>query len=764
MKLIGVFFILALAGCGSSGEASAAGDVDPPANPELMRAIAGRSDLEAAEAAIEHGHPWKATQTLAKSLTDSAKRTPAALLVSARAAAGWGGWAQVDSLLSKQAWVDAQFRGEGRELLTRSALERGADTLALRRATLALRDARDAGARATRLVLLARAQERNNLFDSASANYARAEKLLPSVRDWLALRAAGSEVDSAKRAHIFARVSSAPAKARIGWTEAETRERFADALGAAAKYAALGAQVTAYRLRLSVAPDSGARQTIKSELMKFIRAHSGSGDAKSAVEVLDKAFTSNTPAEELIIARSSAVSGPASRAVTAFSRALSQPSLVTANDRLLYGESLARAGRSRDALAQLALVEGPLAGEAAYQRARVLLTSGTADATRAALRDVVAHFPSDTSAASSALYLLADLSTDDGNDDEARTLFRRLYATYPTVARAGDARFHVGIIDFAHDDMRSAAAAFDSLPAVMPRADDALAARYWSGRAWAAAGNDKLAEARWRAVLAQSPNSYYGMLSAARLRVAAWRPPARADSFPTIAAVDSAMARAALLEQLGMDVEARFEYDALEASASGSPDRLIATAHAFLDHDQPTRAIRLAQRAIDGGQRDARSYRLLYPLIDAGELTRDAKDAGLDPALVAGLIRQESNFYPRAVSVAGARGLMQVLPSVGEAVAHELHFPVWTPALLFEPDANLELGMRHLATFSKQYGPLPRVLAAYNAGGSRVNRWVTKAGMDDPELFAERVPFAETRDYVRVVQRNAEMYRSLYRW
>ena len=180
-------------------------------------------------------------------------------------------------------------------------------------------------------------------------------------------------------------------------------------------------------------------------------------------------------------------------------------------------------------------------------------------------------------------------------------------------------------------------------------------------------------------------------------------------------------------------------------------------------HGQPSRAIRLAQKLIDAGQRDARAYRLLYPFVDRRRAdTRPPRRNNLDPWLVAGLIRQESNFNPRAVSVANARGLMQVLPSVGQEVATSLRFPVWYPALLLDADANLQLGTAHLASFIKQYGPLPRVLAAYNAGGSRVTRWATKTGMDDPELFAERIPFVETRDYVRIVQRNADVYRMLY--
>jgi len=213
-----------------------------------------------------------------------------------------------------------------------------------------------------------------------------------------------------------------------------------------------------------------------------------------------------------------------------------------------------------------------------------------------------------------------------------------------------------------------------------------------------------------------------------------------------------------------MDAEARFEYDAADAAAGGSPDRLAATATAFLRIGQASRAMRLAQKLIDGGQRDAQAYRLLYPVVDRAELSRDAKAHDLDPALVAGLIRQESSFSPRAVSIAGARGLMQVMPAVGEEISRSLKFPLWSPALLLDADANLELGTAHLSSYMQRYGALPRVLAAYNAGGARVARWSSRAGVDDPELFIERIPFVETRDYVRLVMRNAELYRKLYSW
>lgn len=766
MKLLATALI-ALCACSSSPEtshqASAAGELASNASPEPVPRLGQSDELTRAQAAIEQGHPWVATQIVAPLLRDPAKRTPAAVITAARAAAGWGGWAEVDKLLANESWLDTQFEGEGRELLARSALDRAADTVALAQASAALRDATTADGRATRQVLLARALERNNMFDSAAVLYGRASDTFHSIRDWLALRVAGNESDSAKRRAVLAGISLGAARPRVGWTDAQARERFADAAGAAKRYASLGATAASLRIRLSVAADSATRTAIKAELLSFIRAHPGSTDAKTAVEVLDKG-TTLSPAEELVIARGIATSGPLPRAILGFERASSQSALLTAADQLQYAQVLARAGRTRDAVAHFDAVKGPpvLAAQAEYQRARMLLTSAGADATRAALRDVVTKFPGDTAAASAALFLLADLSTDAGDDAQARTLYRQLYQSYPSSPRAADARFNSAMIAMVGGDDKTAAVEMDSLFTLMPRSDEANAARYWSGRAWAGAGNAPLARTRWEDALAQQPASYYTSASAKRLGEKPWTPTARDDVFAHFASVDSAIARGALLERLGMDVEARFEYDALEAAAAASPELLATTAHAFLEHGQPARTMHLAQKLVDGGQRDARAYRLLYPILDGSELARDATAHGLDPALVAGLVRQESGFNARAVSVANARGLMQVLPAIGEEVARSLNYPVWYPALLLDPDANLQLGTAHLAAYTKQYGPLARVLAAYNAGGSRVTRWVAKAGTSDSEVFVERIPFAETRDYVRIVQRNADMYRALY--
>ena len=145
-------------------------------------------------------------------------------------------------------------------------------------------------------------------------------------------------------------------------------------------------------------------------------------------------------------------------------------------------------------------------------------------------------------------------------------------------------------------------------------------------------------------------------------------------------------------------------------------------------------------------------------------LRAEAAGRGLDAGLVAALIRQESMFNPAATSPVGARGLMQVMPDLGGRLAESLGYPVWDPVLLYQPDVSLQLGVFHLQELVTRYGRPDHVLAAYNAGARRVERWTQRVGVDDPEVFAERIPFAETRGYVRAIHRNQELYRSLYSW
>jgi soluble lytic murein transglycosylase len=293
---------------------------------------------------------------------------------------------------------------------------------------------------------------------------------------------------------------------------------------------------------------------------------------------------------------------------------------------------------------------------------------------------------------------------------------------------------------------------------------DASGAEYWLGRTRDAAGDSAGARVAWRAVIKRDSTSYYASLAAARLGVQSMHSSQATAGFPRVASVDSALLRVSLLRRFGMSSEAQMENNQLYQDARADSTRLLATAAAFSGTDQAARAIALGRDALSRVGSTPDVWRLIYPVAARDTIVAEARRAGLDPALVAGLIRQESNFNPGAISAAGARGLMQVMPAVGKSIAPAAGITSWNPSLLYDPGINIEIGVRHLAPLLKSQPNIARSLAAYNAGGSRVARWSTKRGADDPEIFTERIPFSETRDYVKSVLRNREFYRVLYAW
>lgn len=757
-----------VAGCGNVA-------ADPP-GPTVLPAFTviqtGDSTLRRAGEALEAGRPWEATRLLAPLLRDSSRRTPAVLLRAAEAASAWGGWKETIALLADEPWLDRQFEGRGHFLVARAALSvspRGprTDSLALRHARAALGVTSSRAEHGARETMLARAHDRLRGADSARAHYLHAATLLPEVRDWLVLRGARLTDDDRSRQQDYGSVQGAAARDRRDWTEADARELGGDLQGAAAIHERVGSKVHAFRLRLAAADDTLRRAELRRELLAFVASSPPALDARAAVELLDARTSQRAPAEELVIARSAAKWGPPRRAASGYAIALAA-GLGNDADRFAYGDVLFRTGREGEAAAQFARVPATstLGGVAAYQRARSLLRTGSGAAARTALTRTVAAFPRDTNAAGSALYLLGDLESDAGRDDAARGYFLRLARSYPSSSFSPQARLRAAMIALIAGRARQSAGELDSIAIAYPQHAEASAALYWAGRAWRTAGVDSAARARWKTTVSRNGASYYAMLAARALGEPVWTPAPAADSAARrVPDIDSAMTRASLLEQLGMDDEARFEDERLFREATTSIDRAIATAQGFARRGNASRAIALARRALDNGAVPTTEvYRLLYPVTQEGVLLAESANRGLDPALVAALIRQESNFTPRATSAVGARGLMQVMPAVGAALARSLDFPHWDPVLLYQPDVNVQLGVRHLAGALGRYSHPAYALAAYNAGDSRAKRWSAKRGGNDPELFVERIPFTETRDYVRIILRNRELYRALYRW
>lgn len=187
--------------------------------------------------------------------------------------------------------------------------------------------------------------------------------------------------------------------------------------------------------------------------------------------------------------------------------------------------------------------------------------------------------------------------------------------------------------------------------------------------------------------------------------------------------------------------------------SSGHYDRALEA----LKHAVPT------YFALDLGALPRTYWEALFPRPFWNEVTRYASANELDPFLVASLIRQESEFNPGAISHANAWGLMQVLPSTGSKLAHELKIGHFNSNQLLEPGTNVQLGTRFFRSLVDRFGgKVEYALAAYNAGPERVDDWLAAGRYRDTAEFVESIPFTETREYVQAILRNAMVYRQLY--
>ena len=312
----------------------------------------------------------------------------------------------------------------------------------------------------------------------------------------------------------------------------------------------------------------------------------------------------------------------------------------------------------------------------------------------------------------------------------------------------------------------------------------AAGALYFLGRLSEDRSDPAAARAYYTKLAGTFPNYYYGLLAQRRLAdpplsaagsspsaaeflsTVSWPDPHYGNAIQPTAETELRIERARLLRSAGLsdlaDAELRFG-----ARNKGQPVLLaIDMARSSSSAYQGLRAMKslvpdgLAM-PIDGAPKDY--WQLLFPLPYKDDLMSNAKSRGLDPSMVAALIRQESEFNPQALSRAKAYGLTQVRPATGRTLAHKAGMRSFSSRMLFQPSTNLRLGTLYLRMLLDQFnGSWEETLAAYNAGKSRVDDWHTWATFREPAEFVESIPFTETREYVQAVLRNAELYRRIY--
>lgn len=285
---------------------------------------------------------------------------------------------------------------------------------------------------------------------------------------------------------------------------------------------------------------------------------------------------------------------------------------------------------------------------------------------------------------------------------------------------------------------------------------------YWRARAMAALaapgaeGDDERAKATAALRSISSQLGFYGLLAAEELGTAP-TPPATAAAADTgereAARRHPGLARALQLITIGLRNEGVREWN---FSLRGMADReLLAAAQWACEREVWDRCINTSDRTrgeIDMAQR--------YPLPFRDEVLARARETGLDPAILYGLIRQESRFITDTRSSVGASGLMQLMPATARWTARKIGLP-YTPAAIKDSSVNLRLGAAYFKRVLDDFdGSLAMATAAYNAGPNRPRRWREGAPVE-PAAWAESIPFNETRDYVKKVLANSVYYAAM---
>ncbi len=372
--------------------------------------------------------------------------------------------------------------------------------------------------------------------------------------------------------------------------------------------------------------------------------------------------------------------------------------------------------------------------------------------------------------------------------DQAIDYFRELQQRFPNGTRASYAHWKAAWLAFRQGRTAEARQGFENQLALYPDSAEIPAALYWRARLAEEEGNPAMARAFYQKLSDRFRNYYYAEFGRQRLQALHGAGDVAAEDAPHYALLDHVaplptagkitasdppddnlrVARARLLSNGGFADMAVRELQAAASQIDGAwaPPEM---ARVYQDLGRYDRGIEIMKRmtpnyfAVDLPDLPRPYWEALFPKAYWPDLRKYSELNGLDPYLVASLIRQESEFNAAALSRANAVGLMQLLPKTGKTVAKQVKLKGYSAPQLYTPAVNLELGTRYFKEMVDKYnGQFEYALAAYNAGTDRVGDWLGQGHYRDAQEFVESIPFTETREYVQAILRNANVYRQLY--
>jgi soluble lytic murein transglycosylase len=365
--------------------------------------------------------------------------------------------------------------------------------------------------------------------------------------------------------------------------------------------------------------------------------------------------------------------------------------------------------------------------------------------------------------------------------DHAIDAYRELQQRFPNGNRASYAHWKVAWLSLRQGRNDEARQEFERQIALYPASGEVPAALYWRARLAEEDNEPAKARAYYNKLSDRFRNFYYAELARQRLKVLTPADPveyAILDRVPPLStsgkiepeeppADDLRVQKAQLLENGGL---VDFAVREIQAASTEQGGNWVAaeTARLYQDSGRYDRAIEVMKHtvpnyfAVDVPELPRAYWEALFPKAYWVDLKKFSTENGLDPYLVASLIRQESEFNPNAISRANAVGLMQLLPTTGKKVAKEAKLHHFNASQLYTPAVNLQLGTRYFKSMVDKFGSFEYALAAYNAGSDRVEDWLAQGKYRDPQEFVESIPFTETREYVQAILRNANVYKQLY--
>jgi len=454
---------------------------------------------------------------------------------------------------------------------------------------------------------------------------------------------------------------------------------------------------------------------------------------------------------------------------------------------LSLADALHRSGRNAEAKAELTTLPGA-SPEQIAQRLYILGEIAWAtdqNDTFYQLVDQLRQTAPTSSWLESALLSAANLHLVHHEYDQSLDAFRELQQRFPKGSKASYAHWKASWLTLRMGRNDEAKKLFDEQIAAYPAGNETNAALYWRARLAEEDNDSAMARAFYQKLSDRYRNYYYAELGRQRLKKlpAGTDAPGQYSLLDRIPPLDRAekvtlaeppsddlhYQKAKLLGNGGLvDLAVR----ELDKAASDDDDKSWApaeTAQLYIDTGHYDRAIEVMKRsvpsyfAVDISTLPREYWEALFPRPYWPDLKKYSVSNGLDPYLVASLIRQESEFNPIAVSRANAVGLMQLLPRTGKQVARQVSMKRYNPSQLYTPTVNLELGTHYFRGMVDQFGgSFEHALAAYNAGTDRVEEWMGQGKYRDTAEFVESIPFTETREYVQAIIRNTNVYRQLY--